>query len=474
MKKLSVHLMSFALLAGALLCTSCNSGGGNEGGDKGGLNITISGPTVVEVGASITLNISLENDIDRVGYDVKSSDPTVATVDQYGVVTGVSVGQVTITVTSRKDNTVSKTYSVEVMGSSIPTLSISHDTGFMSLNENQTRFTANLSNPNNYDEKYSWSSKYGKGTFVGNGSSTQTYRPFVEGSDIIVLDAFVGPYHLQAEYSFLVKTTITADWIAIDSKEDFVNFIEKKTGFDDWNKNYYMTADIDLDGYVSKSYSLADVSFAGTFDGCGHKLSNFSIEGKEEQDSADHTKVTYTNGGLFKKITGAVRNLAIDCTVGEKGSGWGMGALAAANDGIVENCSITVNHTFNNADRADNSGWFAFNSAIAGVGSGDIYDTVVNIVAGDGQATIYADYAYPTGGGEKNPNVAQTIDVRNLYTNTTVIGGQYWEWGSAVRDQSGYHIGIDFASSKKETYALNENIWNLADNEMPTLKVQSV
>ena len=104
MKKLSVHLMSFALLAGAMLCTSCNSGGGNEGGNNGGLSITISGPTVVEVGASITLNISLENDIDRVGYEVKSSDPNVATVDQYGVVTGVSVGAVTITVTSRKSN----------------------------------------------------------------------------------------------------------------------------------------------------------------------------------------------------------------------------------------------------------------------------------------------------------------------------------------------------------------------------------
>ena len=194
-------------------------------------------------------------------------------------------------------------------------------------------FSANLYNPNEFDVKYEWSSKYKKGTFIGNGSEKQQFRPFYAGTEIIVLDAFVGPYHLQAEFNFLVKQDYTG-WTAISTAQEMIDLVTNAKGENNLTGNYYLKNDIDLGGYIiSPDKRRGDATLYGTFDGRGHTVKNFIVEGGSDGE----------NGGLFKQIgnqngqTGVVRNLSLICEIGENGSGWGTGSIAAGNDGYIEN-----------------------------------------------------------------------------------------------------------------------------------------
>lgn len=76
-------------------------------------DVTISGPTSVEVGKSIQLSAMVKPDnAANKSITWNSSNPSVATIDENGKVTGVSAGSVTITVTT--SNGISKTYTVTV------------------------------------------------------------------------------------------------------------------------------------------------------------------------------------------------------------------------------------------------------------------------------------------------------------------------------------------------------------------------
>lgn len=460
-KKLLTLITSLLLVGG--IVTGCGDNQEtSQNSDK--IQLNISGPTSVEVGSSIRLAVSVENDNERLGYSLESSDTTIATVTNDGYVTGVRTGTVTITATSRKDDTIKMEYVVDVIESTTPTLSISTTTPSMTLSNNggTALFKANLYNPNNFTVKYEWSSKYGKGTFIGNGKEQQQYRPFYAGTDVIVLDAYVGPYHLKEEFNFLVKSDYTG-WTAISTADELIDLVTNAKGANNLTENYYLTNDIDLNGYViSPSKRKAGTNkLASSFDGRGHKISNFIVEG----DAGG------TNGGLFDGIsnTGAVRNLSLVCEIGEGGSGWGTGTISPNNDGVIENCYFEVNHSFDTGKKADENGYVPFCAAVTGMTNGKTRDVVVNVLDTEGKATIYADHAYPAGGQN---GTDQPAKVENFYTNHTAIGGQAWDWGYAILDQSGYTTGIDFATAKKDTYNLNSLLWTINDGEIPTLIVQ--
>jgi len=99
----------------------------------------------------------------------------------------------------------------------------------------------------------------------------------------------------------------------------------------DYNKCFILTADINLIGQIfSAAIIAADGSpaFSGTFDGSGHKITNFTIN----TNNYDH--------GLFGTITGGlVENLGIEnCSV----SGYYAGCLAGfTSGGTISNCYST-------------------------------------------------------------------------------------------------------------------------------------
>ncbi len=464
MKKSLVLLAgAIFMLTGAMTLTSCgeNNGSDNTSVTKTNIKVNIAGPSTVEVDSQIKLDITLENDNNRKGYTVTSSNDAVATVDNEGNVRGLSIGEVTITVTSREDATAKAEHKVTVTASSKPTLKITTASDTIKFGSGTVVFNAEVTNPKGDEIIYEWTIKNGKGSFVGkNNTQSVTFRPLQEGSETIVLNASIGEYRKQAEFKIYVESDITSTWVEISTKAQLLDFVY---GVSDQSKNYYLSADIDMEGmYVeSGKKDEATTTFKGKFDGRGHTIKNYKVEGTQEGKA-------YNNAALIHKLDkgAAVRNLTLECEVDEKGSGWGSTPFigVGVSGCIVDNCLINVNHSYDNGLNIDANNWFGFNSAIFGSGAGNIYDTVVNIEDNAGRGSIYADYAYPNNDSKIT---------KNLYTNTSTdfIGGQTWDWGTAITDFEGYNPGISFEATSADFYDLNEHAWNLVDNQMPTLKV---
>ncbi len=441
------------LLASSLFLGAC----GNRGATPDtGISISVSGPTSVEVGKTIKLNITVTNDIERLGVKITSSNPDVASVNDDGRVTGRKVGNAIITVTYDNDDSIKATYEIEVVESSLPTLSIGGDRDFIVLGSGSLTFTANLHNPTNFVPSYLWESQNGVLSPIGARNETAVFRPIDAGTDFVKLTVRVGPYCLVEQKSVLVQPDFEdGTWASIQSAEDFKT---KLLANGTITGNYALDADIDLDGMEIGANTR---DFAGVLEGKGHTISNFTVTGTAEG-------VAYTNGGMWHHISGSIRDTGFVGEIPEWGSGWGGGLLSNTCNGHLENIFVDVNHSFDNGEKQVD-GYVQFNAALAGViqEGADWHDLVINVKDNAGKSTIYADTAYPAGFGK-----AQTFHIGNLYTNTAVAGGQTWDWGGPVSDMSSYYTNITFASKPASFYELNARLWNLSDNQMPTLKVR--
>jgi hypothetical protein len=422
------------------------------------ISISIVGNNQVEVGAAVQLTITLKNDTQRLGYTVVSSDTTVATVDNTGRVTGIKVGTTTITATAEADKTVTMDVTMNVIASSMPTLSLTGSASSVVYgNGASVTLTADLVNPTSSPATYKWSSRNSMGYFSSYVAATTEYTPAAPGSDIVDLEVKIGAYVLNASYSILALDNYNSgEWTAIGTKADFLDKV--RTSGTNTGK-FYLTADIDMGGDI---FDKADGTIiSGVFDGRGHTISNFTL-------GADYC-------GFFYAVPGRVCNLGISGAINKGGSKWGNAMVAREIGGSVSNVLVTVDHTYDTGLDADATGYVPFVAGVAGVAkeNGRFNDIVVNVADTVGKATIYADTAYPAGGPSAiNAGAAKTqsFSFKNFYTNSNVAGGQPWDWGSTVLDQSGYTKGIDWANCKASTYALNPALWNLADNAMPTLK----
>ncbi len=112
---------------------------------------------------------------------------------------------------------------------------------------------------------------------------------------------------------------------------------------EDYNKCFILTMDIDMEGEVFTSAIIAEdtstggsfdgTAFTGTFDGNGHKITNFTI---------NSGSICYL--GLFGCISsgGAVKNLGLEnfAVSGSSGSYY-IGGLVGYNYGIISDCYST-------------------------------------------------------------------------------------------------------------------------------------
>jgi len=96
----------------------------------------------------------------------------------------------------------------------------------------------------------------------------------------------------------------------------------------DYDKCFILTADINIEGQVFTTAIIGATNFTGTFDGNGHKIANFTING------GDYL-------GLFGQISdgGSVKNLGIE-NFAVSGHSL-VGGLAGWNDGSISNCYST-------------------------------------------------------------------------------------------------------------------------------------
>lgn len=113
----------------------------------------------------------------------------------------------------------------------------------------------------------------------------------------------------------------------IKNFEDFRAFAENCRR-DEWSRGKEFVLDNDITFDSDKMVMVA--SFAGTFDGNGHTISNVKIEG------------VASNTGLFGIVyaSGVVKNLTVKGTYEPTGVMTRLGGIAGANHGLIQNCTF--------------------------------------------------------------------------------------------------------------------------------------
>lgn len=476
MKKtgLLLSLALMAILTGCGEATSLTSQTGSSIGTStstsvAAIKVKIDGDGTVKAGKSTTLEVTVYRDSTKAGFDIKMTDETIATCtlneDGTVLISGLKVGKTTFTATSKADKTISDTLEINVIADISLKLTVSADktevnqNGTIALNVTIADYTDPIT--------YTWTSLYQKGTFSGQTESNSvTYTAGNYGSDIIEASVKVGTDVYKDTINVFIKADYT-DWTRLSTAQEVKDNLLKEgqiTG------NYYLANDIDLENY---SIVYNGNSFAGSLDGQGYSIKNYQVGGKAEDKS---------NGGFFSSIEAGsfVSDIGFEgVSIGEDGSGWGTSAICCACSGNLENVFTSVTHTFDNSTLINEEEWFPFNSALVGVfKEGSTYRNIVvnvNKEPDGGYKTIFADVAYPAGGKDGlQAQGTQTFSVVDFYTNSDVIGGSVWDWGSPVEDLTGYHTAIDWATSKEADYAnLDSQVFDIKAGEMPVLKDQA-
>lgn len=462
-KKLYVIASLFLASTALVGLASCDPAGTSQ--TVGDISINVSGKNEVEVGKTITLRITLQNDTNKKGYTTESSDTSIATVNN-NVVTGVKEGTCNIIVTAVGDTSVKKEYAITVkkaVDTSSISVTISGDKTSIKVNE-KIQLTAEVEGAGEATLSYRWTSVNRLTNISSSRNQTCEVTGNTAGSEVISLEVTIGTEKITKTYNLNIEEDYST-YTEIATKEDFMSKIINAPSPNLTGK-YYLSADIDLGGEKIDGFVKA-LNLSGTLDGKGHTLSNFEII------STDKDKA---NSALIQSVssTGRISNLHVIGTIGQQGAGWGTATLVNVHSGLIENCLVETKQEYNQGS----DGWFPFNASICGVLKEEsiIRNCVVNVTSSCEAAGVnMAIAAYPAGGSEGlKAQTTQTFKVSNVYTNQPESStlGSVWEWGSPIEDKSSVYCSINFANTAASKYdALDETVWNLVDNKMPTLKV---
>ncbi len=338
-----------------------------------------------------------------------SSDEGVATVEN-GLVTAISGGEAVITA---KNGSAEATCTVHVKPF---TISLSESEHTLPSGESFV-LTVQTDPAQTETPSILWSVTEGEeivsvteGTVVSLGPS----------GEAVVRAAYEGDPEIFAECVVTVPAPY-ADWIAISDAASLRSALSSGNE----TKNMYLTADIDLGGENLNS-TLA--YYSGTFDGCGHSITNFSCG------------VLFGNGagkGLMEG--GTVKRLSLTCTLSDLGGNLGLFGMEMG--GSVENCFFDI--TFGTVQ------WqavFARNCT----DSASVSNTI--IVTHNPAGTSYV-FAGTTQGGRGN--------WQNVYCNSESSVG---ENGPRKADLTSASLYADW----------DADIWEIADGSLPRLKATSL
>lgn len=167
-------------------------------------------------------------------------------------------------------------------------------------------------------------------------------------------------------------------------------------------KTFVLDRDIDFAGKQITGIGSRKCNIVFTFDGNGHTISNFVINGKDDahkEPQADGS-IEYRYAGLFQQFTGTVKNLTVRnaTIIGDQM----VGVIAANVDdgGKIENCKVYDSVVIG----AKKVGAIAGYSAGASCTVTDCYAENVNVYASDSRAEQSAEMVGYVGAGSSINN----------------------------------------------------------------------
>ena len=401
--------------------------------------------TLVEQPSNLTVSeiVKLEYKKDPVNandYDAiiwESSNPEIATIDRYGNVTPLKMGEVTITLTA-VNTQVKKEFKFTVLPrATVFEINYSRIVGIVGNAEEI--LSTNIITDYSFDGTVTWFSddesivtvdQEGKTTFVKAGSTFVGIKGIIDGKEVSYRTEVV----VLEDMGYKVLRT------PVDLQE-----IGNTSG------NYMLGNDIDMKEAVSEGGELyndgkgfmplfedAKNSFKGVFDGNGFTIYNMYInrpndvfvafmryisaeEGNEgiikrlsfvggEITGGNYTAVFYSNASGYGSVNSGLRDAYVNMTVKSIGS---LSTLVGNNKGLVENCIVNVEY-----EAAGDMYPFALNHT--GLEEGLGINNCVFI--GDYQGTNYAN---TTNGGFVTNSIVITKDQIASYDFNM---GNNWIW----------------------------------------------
>jgi len=186
----------------------------------------------------------------------------------------------------------------------------------------------------------------------------------------------------------------------------------------DWNKNFKLTADIDMNDITGTEYNIIE-TFTGTFDGNDCTISNFSLTSTRQE----HT-------GLFGSVGGKVEDLGL-LRPNIFAQGRYVGSLIGyLNQGTITNCyakgAVVSGGSYVGGLVGENTGIIT-NCCSTGSVSGDAY--VGGLVGQIGDGTVTTCYSRASVSGNRNvgglvgKTGKETSEIKNSYATGSVEGG---------------------------------------------------
>ncbi len=386
------------------------------GGVSAACTVTVKQPYVTLDRASLLLAVGeqMQLDADSNGDVVwTSSDHDVATVKN-GLVTAISVGETVITAQYGSAQAVCNVKVKDV----VLTLSLSEQGKVLPLGQSFTLQATLTPEQTGENAAIRWSVQSGQDIVsVSNGGVVTSLG--VAGDAVVRASSVKDPdaydecsVHVPAPYE---------DWIAIG---DEASLRAALSGGNE-NKNMYLIADIDLGG---KTLIGTLSSYSGTFDGCGHTISNFRCGVLFGQNSS----------GEGLKADGVVKRLSLQCTLTELKGNFGL--FGEFFSGTVQDCFFDV--TF---------GAESYQAVFARNAQDSARIENVIVVAHNPNNTAYV-YAGTT-------QAAKGIWKNVYYTGDASVGAN----GPVKKTESELSSAAFFAG-------WDESIWEISDGALPKLR----
>ena len=265
MKK-SIFKIASIMLVGILSLSSCGSDNDNEPEQKDEMQITLNkDDAMVEVGSSVRLVAGFTpSDAPNKAHTWTSENPKIATIDETGLVKGVSVGITKITATALANNATASC-TVEVVNKIIAVTSVTMNSKAESITMGSTvQLTATVNPTTATDKKVAWTSSNNeiatvdadglvRGQSIGTANITASAGGKSAVCAITVTEKSVDfsniKYSIQADGSLLFTGTVKP--VGVNISEIGVCFSTEKTPTVGDNKHVLTTTGLTVNNEIN-------------------------------------------------------------------------------------------------------------------------------------------------------------------------------------------------------------------------------